>query len=93
MTRRVAVAEYLGHLRAGEPIGQLRPVVQVLLADLRPGDRRRYRARSDPRGLLVPVVFGKVYELLEWDDLDANLVAVLFDQVLRIVRAVEGLAR
>ena len=71
--------------------GQGLPLREVLVAHLRAGDGERPRPRRHAVGLFVAVLVGQVDHLAERDHLHADLVRVARKQLLRVVRAEEGL--
>jgi hypothetical protein len=87
---RVGFAEDLDNLGVGEPFGDVGASAQAL-AELGTGDVELAGGLGDLVDGLVLVGVGEVGHHLEGNDLDAELVAVLLDGVLGVVRAVEVL--
>lgn len=87
---RVGLAEDLDNLRVGEPFGDVSASAQTL-AELGTGDVELAGGLGDLVDGLVLVGVGEVGHHLEGNDLDAELVTVLLDGVLGVVRAVEVL--
>ena len=92
VARRVRLAEDARHLRPREPLRQRHAGVEVLIAHLGAGDRRRADARGHPRDLLVAVLVGQVRQLAERHHAHSELVGVLGHQLLGVIGPVEGLA-
>ena len=86
--RRVRLAQHLDDLRVGEPLRDVTAASEAR-AQLGAGDVEGAGLLGDcvDGGILVAV--GQVGHHLEGDDLDAELLAVLLDSVLRVVGAVE----
>lgn len=89
--QRVLLAQHLDHLGVREPFGDLLAGAQAA-AQLGAGNVHGARALGDLVGRHVLVAVGDVNHLLELDHLDAELLLVLLDQVLRVVGAVVVLA-
>ena len=90
-TRGVGLAKDLHNFRIREPLGDVSTGTQTL-AELSAGDIQSLGARRNFVLGLVLVGVRAVSDLLERDDLNAEFVPVLLDEVLSIVRAVEVLA-
>lgn len=89
--RRVALPEDLDDLIVREPVGDRGTRLETP-PELGARDVERRDALGDLVDRLVLVRIRKVGHLLERDHLDADLVRVLLDEVLRVVRAVEVFA-
>ena len=76
MARRIHLAQDLGRLGPGEPLGQQFALGEIVVADLRAGDVERLRARGHILAFHVAVFIGQVDQLLEGDHLDADLVLI-----------------
>lgn len=91
VARRARFAEDLDDFGVREPFGDgstgAQAVAQLGTGDIQGLDARGYLVLG-----LVLIGVGQVGDLLELDDLDAELLPVLLDSVLSIVRAVEFLA-
>ena len=87
---RVGLAEDADDLGVGEPLGDLGAGAQTL-AELGAGDVELAGGLGDLVDGLVLVGVGEVGHHLEGNDLDAELVTVLLDGVLCVVRTVEVL--
>lgn len=85
---RVGLAEDLDDLGVREPLGDVATGTQAS-PQLSTGDIEGLDALGDLIDGSVLVGVGQVGDLLELDDLNAQLVAVLLNRVLGVVRAVE----
>lgn len=87
-TRRVRLAQDLDDLGVRKPLGDVSTGAETL-AELSTGDIEGADTSGDLVLGAVLVIVGAVGDLLELDDLDAQLGLVLLDGVLSVIRTVE----